>query len=77
MPFKSILLWQLQKYKKWVIPDFDIPETLAVMPTPFRPLTARMEWDRDWEQSGAWRVIIYTKSDPAFCEMAKEKGVSR
>ncbi len=39
MPFKSIPLWRLQKYKKIVAPDFDIPDALAVTPTPSSPPT--------------------------------------
>ncbi len=55
MPFKSIPLWRVQKYKKWVTPDFDIPDILAVTPTPSRPPAMMAREQRNGRQRGAWR----------------------
>ncbi len=69
MPSKSIPLWRLQKYKKWVTPHFDIPDALAVTPTPSRPADTCGKGAAEWEQSGAWRgdyLLLYNRHPNYF-----------
>jgi len=60
VPFKRIPLRKLQKYKKWVTTDFDIPDFLAVTFTPFRPPARIGRGQRMVGKVVHGGVIIYT-----------------
>ncbi len=71
MPFKSIPLWRLQKYKKIVTSDFDNPDALADTPTPSRPAGTGGKGATDGDKMVPGGVIIYIIVDLSIISLLK------